>query len=212
MKRAVILSSSSEISAADDVSAKMSVWNRLEQIKCGVVTVRATLPSRGIVVGCCRCSSGDGGTEACGSFSETYKKSNNKHLSTRKVKEDAIWTFLPTSKRELTAREGPLLQTRFQELEQKKIDKCQNKIVHLLLTEQTELTPSLMTLLWLKLKRNSAWDDFCHDVLLERGQCAWSRGDPEAFYYLNVLLHLKNAFRLSKSAELKVQRPLIKMG
>lgn len=33
MKRAVILSSSNEISAADDVSAKMSVCNRLEQIK-----------------------------------------------------------------------------------------------------------------------------------------------------------------------------------
>lgn len=26
------------------------------------------------------------------------------------------------------------------------------------------------------LKKNLAWDDFCHDVLLKRGQCAWSRG------------------------------------
>lgn len=39
-----------------------------------------------------------------------------------------------------------------------------------------------------------------------------SRGDPEAFYYLTVLLHLKNAFGLSKNAELKVQGALIKMG
>lgn len=38
--KAVILSSSNEISAADDVSAKMSVWNRLEQIKSVVSSLR----------------------------------------------------------------------------------------------------------------------------------------------------------------------------
>lgn len=42
------------------------------------------------------------------------------HLSPRKVKEDAVCASLPTSLRELTAREGLRLQTRFQELVQKK--------------------------------------------------------------------------------------------
>lgn len=135
MKRAVILSSSSEISAADDVSAKMSVWNRLEQIKSVVSSLwEPCCPPEGLLLDAADAVQEMGGTEACGNFSETYKKSNNRHLSTRKVKEDATWMFLPTSKRELIAREGPLLWTRFQELEQKKKDKSQNKIVHLLLT------------------------------------------------------------------------------
>lgn len=137
MKRAVILSSSNEISAADDVSAKMSVWNRLEQIKSVVSSLwEPRCPPEGLLLDAADAVQGMGVTEACGSFSETYKKSNNKRLSTRKVKKDAVQTFLPITKCELTARAGPLLQTRFQELEQKKKnkeDKSQNKIGHLLL-------------------------------------------------------------------------------
>jgi len=138
----------------------------------------------------------------------SLQKSNN-HLSTRKVREDAIWTSLPTSWRQLTEREGPCLQTRFQELVQKK---NQNKTGHLLATWEAGLTLSLMSLLWLKLKRKLAQDAFCHNVLLKRGWCAWSRGDPEVFHYLTVLLHSKNAFGLSQNTELEVRRALIKMG
>lgn len=50
--------------------------------------------------------------------------------------------MLPTSLRELTAREELRLRVRFQELVQKKIISTG----HLLVTEQAGLTPSLMSL------------------------------------------------------------------
>lgn len=75
MRKAVILSSSNEISAADDVSAKMSVWNRLEQIKSVVSSLwEPRCPLEGLWLDAADAVQETGGTEACGSFSEASKK------------------------------------------------------------------------------------------------------------------------------------------